>query len=223
MEPSTATTSIRTANAYDDGTAVALGLAMAEQMVRNPPARSVVFLFDDGKEGWRNVGIPPLGETLVCSEFAESSFYQEMPVNLAKFGGEETVPSCRNFPIGFSAWIQEPTIDLSKVKAAYFADPLGFSPNGEGILAAIGGEMSRYGGTGNMNTFLDTVWPEDTDLTLTKVTRKAAGRDLGSIDSATIDYEVFCGTGTCISDAGFPAVWLAQPALQKYRECCVGG
>lgn len=83
--------------------------------------------------------------------------------------------------------------------------------------------MSRYGGTGNMNTFLDTVWPEDTDLTLTKVTRKAAGRDLGSIDSATIDYEVFCGTGTCISDAGFPAVWLAQPALQKYRECCVGG
>ena len=209
-----------TSNAYNNGIAVALGLAMAEKMVQNPPARSVIFLLDGGKEGWRNVGIPPLGESLVCSEFAATSFYQEMPVNLAKFGGEESVPSCRNFPIGFSSWIQEPTVDLSRVQAAYFADPLGLPPNGEGLLAAIGGEMSRYGGTGNMNTFLDTVWPEEAELTLTKITRKAAGRDLGSIDSATIDYEVFCGSAnSCTSDLGFPAVWLAQPALQKYRKC----
>ena len=208
-----------TSNAYDDGTAVALGLAMAEQMVKNPPARSVIFLFDDGKEGWRNVGIPPLGESFVCSEFAESSFYQEMPVNQAMFGGEATVPSCRNFPIGFSAWVQEPTVDLSQVRAAYFADALGIPPNDNGMLAVIGGEMSKYGNNGNMNTFLDTVWPENAALALTKVTRTAASRDVGSIDSATSDYALLCGsTGSCIAGGGVPAVWLTQPALQKDRK-----
>lgn len=208
-----------TSNAYDDGAAVALGLAMAERLVSEPSVRSVIFLFDDGEEGWQNVGIPPLGKTQVCPEFVDTDWFQNMPVNIAYFESFGVQPSCENFPIGFSSWVQNPTIDLSSVKAAFFADPFGAPPNGDSQLAVIGGEMSSYGANGEtFNDFIDTVWPADSTLTLGKVPRAAIEASYSSMDGSTIQYRSFCGsTDSCIAAAGFPSIWLAQPAFQKYH------
>lgn len=76
-------------NAYDNGLAVALGLAMARELVNNPPSRSVVLLFDDGEEGWNHVGVRNDGETStdVCKRFVDSEWFRKVYGEIA--GGQD--------------------------------------------------------------------------------------------------------------------------------------
>lgn len=69
-----------TSNAYDDGFAVAVGLAMAKKMMENPPDRSVIFFFDDGEEGWFSVGERRAGETKedICNRYVGSEWYNRV-------------------------------------------------------------------------------------------------------------------------------------------------
>ena len=48
-----------TTNTFDDALAVAFGLGLAEEMMlKNPPKRNVIFLFDDVEEQWNSVFNP---------------------------------------------------------------------------------------------------------------------------------------------------------------------
>ena len=69
-----------TSNAYDDGLAVAVGLAMAKQLMENPPKRSVIIHIDDGEEGWDDLGEKAIGETGwdVCRRYQNTDWYKEM-------------------------------------------------------------------------------------------------------------------------------------------------
>lgn len=237
-----------TSNAYDDGTAVALGLAMAEYFITDnpPPARSIIFLFDDGEEGFNNVGIPPIGQSDICDDLMSSGYMNQMPVTIASLGvqpeeeeeggrgggGCNSASDCSvgacNFPIGANSWVQNPTVNLLNVKAAFFADPLGAPPNGEASIVAIGGEMSTFtgeeeegqvntGSSKNMNDFLTTVWPSDSSIQLLKAPRKAVQENYSSIDGLTTTYVSLCSSN-CAASGGFPSVWLSQVSMQKYRE-----
>lgn len=61
-------------NAYDDGLAAAVGLAMAKGLMANPPARSVLIFIDDGEEGWSDVRVIPKNMTPqdICQEHVNS-------------------------------------------------------------------------------------------------------------------------------------------------------
>jgi hypothetical protein len=104
--PQTATTrgNGATSNAYDDGLAVAVGLAMARQLMQDPPERSVIFLIDDGEEGWHGVGTRETGEssTDVCRKFRDSDWYKN--VYEASGGRSGSRDRCPWYVIGASYW-----------------------------------------------------------------------------------------------------------------------
>jgi len=89
-------------NAYDDGFAVAVGLALAKQLMANPPSRSVLFVFDDGEEGWWNVGQRQEGEEMACSRFVNTEWYRN---TYDLTGGNSRLRSdCQDYLIGASYW-----------------------------------------------------------------------------------------------------------------------
>lgn len=107
QNPQTATTrgNGKTSNAYDDGLAVAVGLALARRMIQDTqPLRSVIFFFDDGEEGWSNVGEKIRGETTgdVCGRFRDSQWYKD--VYEATGGRDGRSDRCPWYVIGTSYW-----------------------------------------------------------------------------------------------------------------------
>lgn len=121
--------------------------------------------------------------------------------------------------------LNTPVIDFANVKLIVFVDPLGSSYNvTANFLAAIGGEyVTVHDTTSNnktdLNSFLDKVWPIESSVELFKinggsVTETGYG---GSEGVVTRDYGAICGE-SCISAGGLPAIWLAQPAFQRYRK-----
>lgn len=63
-----------TTNAYDNGLAVAIGLAMAKEFMTTPPLRSIVFVFDDAEEGFLNVGEWQEGEFAACERYYDTEW-----------------------------------------------------------------------------------------------------------------------------------------------------
>lgn len=92
-------------NAYDDGLAVAVGLAIAKQMMQNKrPERSVVFFFDDGEEGWPSVGVRQDGESNLdaCGRYVKTKWYRSVYENAG--GVKNQRDSCPAFAIGAFYW-----------------------------------------------------------------------------------------------------------------------
>lgn len=207
-----------TGNVYDDGLAVAVGMAMAKELAENPPDLSVLFLFDDGEEGWFQVGLRDLGEQNNCEEIVATEWYRNIYLDLG--GREENLDRCLYQPIGSSYWAKYPTIDLAAIRAMYVIDPLGSPFNADKqALAVIGGERVKYGDDGStINDYLDEVLleEEDTSVMIVKTTRAAAGF-ASAVDAVTGSrYQRLCGDD-CLDAGGVPAVWLAQPSFQKYH------
>lgn len=105
--PQTARTrnNVETSNAYDDGLAVAVGLAIAKRMMDGDrPERSVIFFFDDGEEGWPSVGVRRDGETSreSCSRFLNTQWYRTVYDNAG--GNRNRRDSCPAFAIGAFYW-----------------------------------------------------------------------------------------------------------------------
>ena len=105
---------------------------MARHFAANKPARSILFIFDVGEEGFQNVGIPDLGKgTKIpqCDFEADKAVYNSAPstwyANMHEqigggvhfLPGAMPQPDCTNFPIGATNFAQHPTIDVSKVSS----------------------------------------------------------------------------------------------------------
>ena len=62
--------------------------------------RSIIFFISDGEEGINNVAVSDAWKQAFCN----SPAYRGNP------------KGCYNYPIGFTAWAKNPTLDLKKVK-----------------------------------------------------------------------------------------------------------
>lgn len=95
-----------TSNAYDNALAVAVGLAMAEELMQSPPARSVVFFFEDGEEGWSNLGVRKPGESQeeLCQRLAQTKWYDRMYKLTGGYQNEKDQEECRSSYIGTNYW-----------------------------------------------------------------------------------------------------------------------
>lgn len=100
---------LQTDNSYDDGGSVSATLSLAEYFKENPMKRSLIFVLSDGEEGIGNVATSPEWKRRFCQSIA----YKGPPM------------TCQNYPIGFTAWAKDPTIDLESLKLVLTMDPLG--------------------------------------------------------------------------------------------------
>ena len=62
--------------------------------------RSIIFFISDGEEGINNVAVSDAWKQAFCN-------------SPAYWGNTK---GCYNYPIGFTAWAKNPTLDLKKVK-----------------------------------------------------------------------------------------------------------
>jgi len=112
--------------------------------------------------------------------------------------------------------LQNPTFPVENIKLLYAIDPLGSAYNTTNLLAAIGGDQTRYG-NGTLDDFLDEVWPATSNTTLVKGARVAVQGYGSDADPFQANYyPSLCGS-SCLEAGGVPSLWLAQPAFQKYR------
>ena len=204
-------------NTYDDGLAVAVGLATAKQFNEAPPERSVIIMIDDAEENVQNVGEIPLGRTQEenCEFIRNSKWFNQV------FDSVVNIPWRRGCDLGLmgaSAWVKKPTIPLEQIKLVLAIDPLG-SPftNTTGILTAIGGEFTTYNQTGTLNNWLQENWPDDTAVRLAKVPRAGVPVLFSNQDAFGAQYRFFCGN-SCVENGGVPSVWLAEASFQKYHS-----
>eukprot|EP00930_Biecheleria_cincta_P057887 TRINITY_DN43756_c0_g1_i1.p1 TRINITY_DN43756_c0_g1~~TRINITY_DN43756_c0_g1_i1.p1 ORF type:complete len:539 (+),score=70.87 TRINITY_DN43756_c0_g1_i1:73-1689(+) len=204
--PSKREGNLETDNSYDDAGAVAVGLLMAAEFSKSPPARSIIFFFSDGEEGMLNVGSKTQSE------------WDEMPANALPATGrrlcKKGVIECRNYPIGFKAWASNPTVDLEKIKLLVSADPLG-SPgiHGSDFVALIGAEA-----TPGLLDLVKSVWPSESAAATRPlfVNREYVKNNYNDADALTRDYR--CSAGSkCLAGGGIPYLWLAQPGFHKYH------
>eukprot|EP00442_Polarella_glacialis_P002575 CAMPEP_0115070264 /NCGR_PEP_ID=MMETSP0227-20121206/13016_1 /TAXON_ID=89957 /ORGANISM="Polarella glacialis, Strain CCMP 1383" /LENGTH=558 /DNA_ID=CAMNT_0002456757 /DNA_START=34 /DNA_END=1710 /DNA_ORIENTATION=+ len=196
-----------TDDAYDDMSSIAVGLSLAAALSKDPPKLSVIFFFSDGEEGWDNVGVPPLGSdptglTKVAKELCSSGRVPYPP---------GTDP-CKNYPIGFTAWAQKPTVELQKLRLLLDADPLG-APGvaGSDFVAVLGTES-----TPGLQALFEAHWPGFEGATRPIfANRNYAASNYDDVDALTGKYS--CSGTHCLADAGVPFVWLAQTGFQKYH------
>ena len=114
---------------------------------RSPPARSVIFFFSDLEEGEKgdNVGIPddatrlkaqrykgkvPGLDSFLPLPFPGFPVTSKMPCPSRTYFGQGATPSWFKWCgedglVGMTAWTNDPTIDLAKIKVAVAVDPLG--------------------------------------------------------------------------------------------------
>jgi hypothetical protein len=95
-----------TSNAYDNGLAVAVGLAISKELAANPPPRSVLFLFDDGEEGWDHVPIPAIGQTEadLCLEIRDTEWYLNLFDLTGGIQDAFDIENCLGGLLGASYW-----------------------------------------------------------------------------------------------------------------------
>lgn len=196
-----------TDNSYDDAGAVAVGLLLAAEFSKSPPARSIIFCFSDGEEGIGNVGSKTPNEW----DMMPANALPEAARRLCNTGGIEC---WKNYPIGFKAWANNPTVDLEKIHLIMSADPLG-SPgiHGSDFVALIGAEA-----TPGLLDLVKSVWPSESAATTRPlfVNRDYVKTNYNDADAVTRDYS--CSAGSkCIASGGIPYLWLAQPGFQKYH------
>jgi len=199
-----------TDNAYDNAAAVAVGLQLARYFKKNPPERSVVIFFTDGEEGWENVGEwlpgPNAGPMIDCENGPIPSYAAQGCAD-----GDGYVP------IGYTAWLQNPTIPLEQVKLAIGADPFGaHSVRGSEALVIIGANESP-GLEALMKSVLPTGPSEVENL---YVNSNAVEGFYTDVVSSASKYSNYCGRpgqAACIPAEGVPFVWLAQLGFQRYH------
>lgn len=174
-----------TTNVYDDGSAVALGLHMAATFAKAPPKSSIIFLFSDGEEGYSNIGIKTGSQSLPDTGMA-----------MCESQGGHT-GHCHNFPIGATAFVDNPTVELSRVKLALFGDPLG-TPGikGSDFVAVLGSESAR-----GLRQLLEKSMPQGAaDPKALYVHRRSAG--------------TVYSDGDAFAKVSVPYAWLAQTGFQ---------
>lgn len=96
-----------TSNAYDNGLAAAIGLAMAKQFMMTRPLRSVVFVFDDAEEGFLNVGERREGEFAACERFFDTPWFNTVYEAIGGDADCEGFDRCYGYcghTIGSSYW-----------------------------------------------------------------------------------------------------------------------
>eukprot|EP00434_Breviolum_minutum_P004090 symbB.v1.2.003603.t1/scaffold202.1/size271277/14 len=194
--PSKAQGLLQTDNSYDDGGAVAVILSMAEYFQNNPIKRSLLLFISDGEEGIHNV--------------ATDLTWKETFCNSQSYHG---LPGCHNYPIGFTAWSKNPTVDLQSVKLLMALDPLG-APGIEGhdFVAVLGSES-----TPGLQALLERSF-EGAATHALFINRLFAAGSYSDADAVTKSFEPKCTSAlpaTCFY--GIPSVWLAQTAFAKYH------
>jgi len=223
-----------TTDAYDNGISVALGLAIAKQHIDNPPKRSILFIFDDGEEGWISVGTPKVGvywrDTCYfsgkCSDEEREYYDRVKQTTCADMFCEENMfdydengvysGNYFGYPMGTNCWVKNPTVDLNKVKAGIFLDSLGTPPGYSPIMSVLGGNTATYGTDGDtMNDFVKSIWPEDSVYS-TFFSSKAPPPNYGSITSFSDYYDGLC-EDNCVESGGIPGTWLVNLSFQRYH------
>ena len=200
-----------TDNAYDNGAAVAVGLQLARHFKKNTPERSIVFFFTDGEEGWENVGeylpSPNAGPMIDCDS-----------PPIPDYAVEGCADDSGNIPIGYTAWLRNPTIPLEQIKLAVGTDPLGaHSVRGSEALVIIGANESA-GLEALMKSVLPTGPGEVQNLYVNSTAVANFYTDV--VYSSSEHYSEYCGgpdQAPCISAGGVPFVWLAQLGFQRYH------
>lgn len=204
-----------TVDAYDNGSSVPIGLQLAAHFISEPPDRSVVIVFSAGEEGWRNVlprkdGIPVIDCTAdKFPAFAKAG---------CAYADAEDPPRNGQYPIGFTAWVQNPTVPLEKVKLVIGADPLGAqSVRGSDLLVLVGAND-----TPGLESILEDVWPQKNGLQ-TNVYIKSSYVASNYVDTDAVSkwYASYnCGgdgQAKCVEAGGVPYITLSQPGFQKYH------
>lgn len=212
-----------TTSIFDDALAVAFGLGLAEEMMlKNPPKRNVIFLFDDVEEGWNSVLTKPKEYTTYedmtdywCYDEDGKSYFNSVMWGKPGFEGYKEERSCNDSAqVGFGSWLREPTVDISKVKLIFNIDPLGIplgvSPE-DLVLAVLNGETSTgvdsQGSSVSLNDIIDEALP-DPPVTYAKFPR-AVVTYTNSADALTSPnrYKPLCEAGNnCRDDGGIPNV-----------------
>lgn len=227
-----------TSDAYDNAISVAIGLAIAKKHQNSPPKRSIVFLFDDGEEGWLSVGVPEIGVPFadVCyyngkCEGEEKTFYDAVKAQTC-VDGPAPLDHCtqdlfddlenenynyRGYPIGGNAWIKNPTVDLNQVKAALHADSLGTPPGYSPVMNVLGGNGATFGDEDTMNAFVQSIWPQDTPY-VPLYNPKVPPPNYGTLDCFTTYHDSLCkDNANCSTAGGIPSVWLVTQSFQRYH------
>ena len=222
-----------TTNTFDDALAVAFGLALAEEMMlKSSPKRSVIFLFDDVEEGWKNVLTPPHPytyegyiyyalemSTYWCYGDDPRTYYDAVMSGIPGFEGY-LLKGIGNFntdvQVGFGSWLRDPTVDISKVKLIFNIDPLGIplgvSPDNL-VLAVLNGEtstsVSSEGSHVSLNDIIDQALP-DSAVSYAKFPRAAIVQNTNNAEALTEPttlYRYLCEAGNnCRDDGGIPNV-----------------
>lgn len=218
-----------TTNTFDDALAVAFGLGLAEEMMlKNPPKRNVIFLFDDVEEGWNSVLTPPKQYTVDGNQYSAEemvdywcyvedgkSYFNSVMLSKPGFEGYIKEGSCNDaVQVGFGSWLREPTVDISKVKLIFNIDPLGIPPGvrpEDLVLAVLNGETSTgvnsQGSSVSLNDIVDEALPEP-PVSYAKFPR-AVVENTNSADALTSPktYGPLCEAGNnCRDDGGIPNV-----------------
>lgn len=200
----------QTSDPYDDGGAVAALMALAVQFQATPPKRSVIFSFTDGEEGFSNLGIPAEGSDKSPNDWRGPS---PLVTNLCKEGG--FFDQACQYPVGFTHWAFNPTVDISKIKLIVGADPWGKAGiTGHDFVAVMGLEA-----TPGLQELLENLWPtSETDESLTKplfANRHYAGGNYADPDALTKNYD--SSKSPVLANSGIPFLWMAQAGFQSYH------
>eukprot|EP00931_Biecheleriopsis_adriatica_P115286 TRINITY_DN91099_c0_g1_i1.p1 TRINITY_DN91099_c0_g1~~TRINITY_DN91099_c0_g1_i1.p1 ORF type:complete len:418 (+),score=57.85 TRINITY_DN91099_c0_g1_i1:88-1254(+) len=204
--PSSANGNGITDDTYDDASSVAVGLSMANALSKTRPRRSVIFFFSGGEEGWDNVGLPVPGQSL--SNVAKAL------CSSGRVPHPNGTDPCMNYPIGFTAWVQQPSVDLQKLRLLLNADPLG-APGvaGSDFISLLGAES-----TPGLQSLLESKWPSFPEAVRPYWgNRNYASTNYDDVDPLTRSYECGNMNAPCLADGGVPYIWLAQVGFQRYH------
>ena len=223
---------------------MAFGLGLAEEMMlKNPPKRNVIVLFDDVEEGWDNVLTPPKQYTSTydgnqydaedmtdywCYGEEGKSYFNSIMSDLPGFEGYIPSIGCQpSVQVGFGSWLREPTVDISKVKLIFNIDPLGIPPGvspEDLVLAVLNGETSTgvdsQGSSVSLNDIIDEALPE-LPVSYAKFPR-AVVENTNSADALTSPrtYGPLCEAGNnCRDDGGIPNVSYVDVASLLFVTC----
>ncbi len=238
-----------TTNTFDDALAVAFGLGLAEEMMlKNPPKRNVIVLFDDVEEGWDNVltlpDVPKLfpcngnGDQCIAKAMSQywchgddaRAYYDAVMSDLPGFEGYIPSIGCQpSVQVGFGSWLREPTVDISKVKLIFNIDPLGIPPGvspEDLVLAVLNGETSTgvdsQGSSVSLNDIIEKALPEP-PLSYAKFPRAVVG-NTNSADALNgpKTYEPLCQAGNnCRDDGGIPNVSYVAIAVSSFCQMLI--
>jgi hypothetical protein len=207
--------------AYDSGFSVAAGLAIAAETVKEPPLRSVIFLFCGAGHGWNAVGKreEPQKHGSINAFREDTDWFTNVCGAITSNVRDHYKPACDKINlIGFTYWIKrwEDEFDLSKIKLFFYADKLGSSFGSEqNILILIGGEQMRLEPNGpTLFEFFDET-ANNNNIVLIPIPVDIMDKDI--FDNYEDKY-FFQPCGGTLCPGGLPIAWFVQPAFQMMGD-----